>query len=49
MELIAEGVETVEQAGFLQSQGCTEMQGYLFYKPMTMRQFEKLFERGKQE
>ena len=43
MELIAEGVETVEQAGFLQSQGCTEMQGFLFYKPMTMHQFEKLF------
>lgn len=46
MELIAEGVETVEQARFLQSQGCTEMQGYLFYKPMTIGQFEKILKSG---
>ncbi len=42
MSLIAEGVETVEQARFLQSLGCTEMQGYYFYKPMISREFEKL-------
>ena len=45
MSLIAEGVETVEQARFLQSLGCTEMQGYYFYKPMTSREFEKLMEK----
>ena len=44
MKLIAEGVETVEQARFLQSKGSSEMQGYYFYKPMTVKEFEKLSE-----
>ena len=42
MKLIAEGVETVEQADFLQSQGSSEMQGYYFYKPMSVTEFEKI-------
>ena len=42
MDLIAEGVETSIQAEFLKEQGCIEMQGYLFYKPMPAREFEKL-------
>ena len=40
--LIAEGVETREQAEFLRSQGCREMQGYYFYKPMPVQEFEKV-------
>ena len=44
MKLIAEGVETLEQADFLQSQGSSEMQGYYFYKPMTVREFERISE-----
>ncbi|MBE5924962.1 MAG: EAL domain-containing protein [Lachnospiraceae bacterium] len=40
MSLIAEGVETKEQADFLQSCGCSEMQGYHFYKPMPVGDFE---------
>jgi len=40
MDLIAEGVETVEQARFLQERGCSEMQGYYFYKPMPVSDFE---------
>lgn len=45
INLIAEGVETVEQADFLRSLGSTEMQGYYFYKPMSVRDFEKLLEK----
>ena len=44
VKLIAEGVETVEQADFLKSQGSSEMQGYYFYKPMTVREFERISE-----
>ena len=48
MNLIAEGVETLEQARFLQNLGCSEMQGYYFYKPMSVQSFEKLFENEKE-
>jgi len=44
MEFIAEGVETLEQADFLISKGCTAMQGYYFYKPMPASDFEAIFE-----
>lgn len=33
-EVVAEGVETVEQQEFLTGQGCTTAQGFLFAKPM---------------
>ena len=42
MRIIAEGVEDEAQARFLQSQGCTEMQGFRFYKPMPVQDFEQL-------
>ena len=45
MSLIAEGVETLDQADFLRSQGCSVMQGFFFHKPMPVEDFEKL--RGK--
>lgn len=44
IELITEGVETAEQADFLQSKGANAMQGYYFYKPMPIADFEKLKE-----
>lgn len=43
MEVIAEGVETETQYEFLKNEGCSEVQGYLFGKPMAAAEFEKLF------
>jgi len=37
MDVIAEGVETQEQARFIEQIGCQFMQGYLFAKPMPGR------------
>jgi len=34
LEVIAEGVETIEQAGALRARGCTRLQGYLIGRPM---------------
>ncbi len=34
LQLVAEGVETVEQAEFLHGLGCDEIQGYLISRPM---------------
>jgi len=42
--VIAEGVETVEQAEMLKTMGCRLMQGYFFAKPMPMRDFYKLLD-----
>ena len=42
MPVIAEGVETVEQADFLRSVGCSYVQGYLYGRPMPVPAFEEL-------
>lgn len=39
--LIAEGVETADQAQFLESCGCDTAQGYLYAKPMPVQEAEK--------
>ena len=40
MKMIAEGVENAAQAEFLRSRGCTDMQGFHFFKPMSVRELE---------
>ena len=38
--MVAEGVETVEQAIYLSAHGCEELQGYLFYRPAPPETFD---------
>jgi diguanylate cyclase (GGDEF)-like protein/PAS domain S-box-containing protein len=40
MQTIAEGVETADQLAFLRLQGCHEVQGYYFSKPLSVELFE---------
>ncbi len=42
LQTIAEGVETLPQQTFLREQGCDEIQGYLFSKPVAIEQFDLL-------
>lgn len=43
-KVVAEGVETEEQAEFLRSVNCDMFQGYHFYRPMPEEEFEKLLQ-----
>ena len=43
LQVIAEGVETNEQAAFLNDCGCLAAQGYYYSRPMPVDEFEKQF------
>ena len=42
LKVVAEGVETQEQAEFLSQQGCDELQGYLFSPPRRLEELGKI-------
>jgi diguanylate cyclase (GGDEF)-like protein len=42
MTTTAEGVETIEQRDKVASEGCTEMQGFLFSRPLPAKDIERL-------
>lgn len=44
LRVIAEGVETKEQMEYLKKENCTDIQGYYYYRPMTAKALEKLYE-----
>lgn len=46
LELIAEGVETKEQADFLSGCGCNSAQGYFYSRPVPADMFDKLLKNG---
>ena len=40
--IVCEGVETKEMVDFLIAEGCDELQGFYYYKPMEQKNFEEL-------
>jgi diguanylate cyclase (GGDEF)-like protein/PAS domain S-box-containing protein len=46
LTVVAEGVETSEQYEFLKNEGCDELQGYFFSKPLSSEDFRKLVSQG---
>lgn len=46
LPVISEGVETEEQRDSLRKMDCDYVQGYYYYKPMTIEDFERILESG---
>ena len=44
MKVVAEGVETKEQADYLKEYGCDYLQGFYFSKPLPEEEFAKLLD-----
>jgi len=46
ISLVAEGVEKHEQAKWLLDHGCHSLQGYLYFRPLSVEDFRNLLEKG---
>ena len=42
LRVVAEGVETTEQFDVLKEEGCDIVQGFLFHRPLSAKDFEKV-------
>ncbi|SFD25998.1 bifunctional diguanylate cyclase/phosphodiesterase [Massilia yuzhufengensis] len=49
MQVIAEGVETLEQLDYLRGCGCDEVQGHIYARPEPVREVELLLRKGTME
>jgi EAL domain-containing protein (putative c-di-GMP-specific phosphodiesterase class I) len=49
LKVVAEGVETAEQYGFLRDQDCDEIQGYYFSPPVEAASLARLLARSSLE
>jgi len=49
LEVVAEGVETLEQLAFLRERGCDQVQGFLFSPAVKAAEFERFLEREKDD
>lgn len=45
LNVVAEGVETMEQLQFLQNQNCTQMQGFIFSRPLPADEMTELLKK----
>ena len=43
LDMVAEGVETKEQADFLENCGCNTAQGFYYARPMPVDEFENKY------
>jgi EAL domain-containing protein (putative c-di-GMP-specific phosphodiesterase class I) len=46
LKVLAEGAETTEQTRFLLAEGCDEVQGFLYSRPLTADAFARLYRQG---
>ena len=46
LRVVAEGVDSEEQAAVLRRHGCDEMQGYLYSRPRPLRNITALLQQG---
>lgn len=47
LKVLAEGVETKEHEEFLKSENCDEVQGYLYARPMPVKEMDKFLQKHK--